>query len=88
VTRNRYSIALFLATERRRLVEKQIVQITYWLGLASSLLALVWKGLEALGVAPEAIGTFKYMTFYKGGLLFLLISMATAVCAWVKSLKA
>ena len=69
-------------------MEKQIVQVSYWLGLASSLLALVWKGLEALRVAPEMIGSFKYMTFYKGGLLLLLISMATAGCAWVKSPKA
>ena len=69
-------------------MEKQIVKVSYWLGLASSLLALVWKGLEALRVAPEMIGNFKYMTFYKGGLLFLLISMATAGCAWVKSPKA
>jgi hypothetical protein len=68
-------------------MEKQIVQVSYWLGLASSLLALVWKGLDALNVAPGAFGSFKYMSFYKGGLLFLLISIATAGCAWLKSQK-
>ncbi len=68
-------------------MEKQIVQISYWVGLVSSLLALVWKGLEAVNVVPEAIGNFKYMTFYKGGLLFLLISIATPLCAGVKNQK-
>jgi len=69
-------------------MEKQIVQLSYWLGLASSVLALAWKGLETLHAVPEAFGSFKYMTFYKGGLLFLLISIATAGCAWLKSQKA
>jgi hypothetical protein len=69
-------------------MERLIVRLSYWLGFAASLLALVWKGLEALNVAPEAIGNFKYMTFYKGGLLLLLISIATAGCAWVKGQKA
>jgi hypothetical protein len=69
-------------------MEKLIVQGSYWLGLVSSLLAVVWKGLESLRVAPEAFGSFKYMTFYKGGLLFLLIAIAAAGCAWVKSQKA
>ncbi len=69
-------------------MEKQIVQVSYWLGLASSLIAVAWKGLVALHAAPEAIGGLKYMTFYKGGLLFLLISIAAAGCAWLKSQKA
>jgi hypothetical protein len=69
-------------------MEKQIVQVSYWLGLASSLLALIWKGLEALHVAPEGFGSIKYMTLYKGGALLLLISIATAGLAWLKSQKA
>ncbi len=69
-------------------MEKQIAQGSYWLGLVSSLLAVVWKGLEALHVAPGGFGTLRYMTLYKGGLLFLLIALATAGCAWVKSQKA
>ena len=69
-------------------MEKQIVQVSYWLGLASSLIAVVWKGLEALHAAPSGFGSVNYMTIYKGGLLFLLISIATAGCAWLKSQKA
>jgi len=69
-------------------MEKQIVQVSYWLGLASSLLAVAWKGLETLNAAPEGFGSLKYMTLYKGALLFLLISIASSGCAWLKSQKA
>ena len=69
-------------------MEKIVLRVNYWLGLVLSLLAMVWKGLEALHAAPEGLGNIKYMTLYKGGLLFLLISIATAGCAWLKSSKA
>jgi len=69
-------------------MEKQIVQVTYWLGLVASLLAVAWKGLEALHAAPDSFGNITYMSVYKGGALFLLLSLATAGCAWVKGQKA
>ena len=69
-------------------MEKQIAQASYWLGFVSSVLAVVWKGLEALHVAPESIANLKYMTLYKGGLLFLVLAIASSICAWAKSQKA
>ena len=69
-------------------MEKQIVQVSYWLGLVSSLLAVAWKGLEALHAAPGGLGSISYMSFYKGGALLLLLSLATAGCAWLKGQKA
>ncbi len=69
-------------------MEKSIAQGSYWLGVASSVLAVVWKGLEAVHVLPESLGNFKYMTLYKGGLLFLMIAIASSLCAWAKSQKA
>ena len=69
-------------------MEKQIVQVSYWLGLASSLIAVGWKVLVALHVSPDGFRSVTYMSFYKGGLLVLLISIATAGCAWLKSQKA
>jgi hypothetical protein len=69
-------------------MEKQILQWSYWLGLAISLLAMVWKGLATLGVMPEGFGSLLYSSLYKGGVLFLLISLATAMAAWLKGQKA
>ena len=65
-------------------MEKHIIQASYWLGLACSLVALVWRGLEFLKVLPESYGTLMYSTVYKGGLLFLVIAIATASCAATK----
>ena len=69
-------------------MEKPIAQGSYWLGVASSVLALAWKGLQAVHVLPESLGNFKYMTLYKGGLLFLMIAIASSACAWLKNQKA
>ena len=62
-------------------MEKHILQGTYWLGLACSALAILWKVLEVFKVVHGGIGSLSYMTLYKGGLLFLVISLATATCA-------
>ena len=68
-------------------MEKHIAQWSYWLGLASSLLAMIWKGLEVLNVMPGDFGTLRYMTLYKGGLLFLVIAVATSSFVAAKSQK-
>lgn len=68
-------------------MERQIAQVNYWLGLISSVLAIVWKALESVHVLPETLGSFKYMTLYKGGLLFLVIAVASCACAWAKNQK-
>jgi hypothetical protein len=78
--------------ERRALVEKQIVTVSYWLGLVSSLIALALRALNIFGIlSPEVIQqgkTLWYMSFYKGALLFFLIAIATASYASVRGGKA
>jgi uncharacterized membrane protein len=69
-------------------MEKHIAQWSYLLGLACSLLAMVWKGLEFLNVMPGGFGALTYMTLYKGGLLFLVIAVATSGYVAAKSPKA
>lgn len=69
-------------------MEKHIAQWSYWLGLVCSLLAIVWKGLEFLKVMPEAFGSLRYMSLYKGGLLFLVIAVATSGYVAAKGQKA
>lgn len=63
-------------------MEKQIVTVTYWLGLLSSLITLALRALNVFGIlAPTVVQqgkTLWYMSFFKGALLFFLISIATA----------
>jgi hypothetical protein len=67
-------------------VEKNIVKWSYWLGMASAVIALVLRAFNIFGIwLPAAITqgrTLWYMSFYKGALLFLLIAIATANQTW------
>ena len=67
-------------------MEKQIVTYTYWLGLAATLVALIWRGLVIAGL-PEKVLGLNYMTAYKGALLFFVTAVATTSYAWLKSQK-
>jgi hypothetical protein len=73
-------------------MEKHILTWSYWLGLASTVIALVLRLLNALGLlVPQVVKqgqTIWYMSFYKGALLFLLIAVATASCTWARSQRA
>lgn len=70
-------------------MEKHLVTWSYWLGIACFAVALLWKAWSAFGMAlPKSmvIGqTVSYMSFYKGGLLFLLVTIATANRTWFNS---
>ena len=73
-------------------MEKHIVGWSYWLGLASTVIALVLRLLYALKVlvpqkvpvGPSSIG---YMSFYRGALLFFLIAIAAASYTWIRNQK-
>jgi hypothetical protein len=72
-------------------VEKQIVTVSYWLGLLSTLLALALRLLNMLGILTTRVvaqgRTLWYMSFYKGALLFFVIAIATASYASVRGEK-
>lgn len=63
-------------------MKKQILKVSYWLGLLSSLICLGLRVLNIFGiVSPTMVQqgkTLWYMSFYKGALLFFLIAIATA----------
>jgi hypothetical protein len=69
-------------------VEKHIVTWAYWLGLASTAIALVLRSLAASGVLTGVVvnrgQTIGYLSFYRGALLFFLIAIATASYTWVR----
>jgi hypothetical protein len=70
-------------------VEKHIVTWSYWLALASAVMALLMRALNAFGMwLPPATArpgqTIFYMSFYKGALLFFLIAIGTASYTWIR----
>jgi hypothetical protein len=72
-------------------MEKQIVTVSYWLGLLSTLIALGLRSLNAFGILTPTVvkqgQTLWYMSFYKGALLFFVIAIATASYASVRGEK-
>ena len=64
-------------------MKKHIDTWSYWLGLASAVIALAMRTFNAFGVwLPGTVMqgiTIWYMSFYKGALLFLLINIATVI---------
>lgn len=73
-------------------MEKQIVIGSYWLGIASTVIALVMRTLNAFGMllppaTAKAGETIWYMSFYKGALLFFLVAIATSGYAAVRGNK-
>jgi hypothetical protein len=73
-------------------VEKHIVTVSYWIGLASTAIALLLRTLNAFGMflppaTAKAGETIWYMSFYKGALLFFLAAIATSGYAAVRGQK-
>ena len=71
-------------------MKKHVNMWSYWLGLASAVVALVMRAFNAFGVwLPGAVVqgvTVWYMSFYKAALLFLLINIATTLDRWCRAL--
>lgn len=72
-------------------MERNIVHWSYWLGIASLVIALLWRGFNAFGVwIPTTItpgNTVYYMSFYKASLLFFVAAIASANYASFNSHK-
>ena len=64
-------------------MEKRIAIWSYWLGVLSTVLTIALRGLAAVGVFPilvPASGAFvSYDTFLRGGVLLLVLSMASSL---------
>jgi hypothetical protein len=64
-------------------MERQILQWSYWLGLACLIIAFVWRVVNEFGLA---LGKSIFpSTFYKGSLLLLVAAIASASYAGFKS---
>lgn len=66
-------------------MEKHILTWSYWLGLVCTVIALVLRIWTALGLSLKQGQNIWNMSFYKGALLFFLITVATASYSWARS---
>ena len=66
-------------------MEKQIGIFSYWLGLLCALVAIIWRGLIAVGLKlPEKVGSVWYESVLKLAALLLLMAVASAAHGWLK----
>jgi len=69
-------------------MEKQLFGLGYWLGLISTVLAIIFRLLASVKVFPLHMGmpggnSLSYQTFLHGAALFFLL----AIASWCKSPK-
>ena len=82
--------AITTLAEGRWGMEKQLTIAAYWIGIASTVVALITRALATLGmlVFPAMGGTpISYRTFLEGAELFFLMAIAGSALIWVKSNK-
>ena len=73
-------------------MEKQLSMAAYWIGMISTLVAVIMRGLAAIGVFAFPYVTnptggkipLSYRTFLEGGILFFTMAIASSVIGWVK----
>jgi hypothetical protein len=70
-------------------MEKHIFRWSYWLGIVSLVIAVVWRALNGLGLGSASLlirGESVYsMSFYKASLLLFVAAIASANYARFKS---
>jgi hypothetical protein len=73
-------------------LEKQLATTAYWIGILSTVLALIMRGLAVIGMFAfsPTVGRnpISYKTFLDGALLFFVMAIASAGIAWIKERKA
>jgi hypothetical protein len=77
-------------------LEKKLARAAYWIGIVSTALALILRGLAVLGVfvfpttpaAAAGKNPISYRTFLEGAVLFFVMAIASAVIAWAKAQRA
>jgi hypothetical protein len=64
-------------------MEKHISVWSYWLGLVCVVLTILLRGLACFGIYPNLVpaagASVSYYTFLRGGILLLLLSIASGL---------
>ena len=70
-------------------MEKQLSSIAYWIGVLSTIIALITRLLAAIGVFvfPVTAGKIpiSYRSFLDSAILFFLMAIASSVAMWAKA---
>ncbi len=69
-------------------MEKQLSAIGYWLGVISTVLALIFRALSAMNISPPHLAApggnaLSYLSFLHGAALFFLL----AIASWCRTAK-
>ena len=70
-------------------MEKQLSTVAYWIGVISTVLALITRVLAVMGVFALPVPTLgrnpiSYRSFLDGAMLFFVMAIASSVAMWVK----
>ncbi|MFZ0277071.1 MAG: hypothetical protein WA254_22310 [Candidatus Sulfotelmatobacter sp.] len=73
-------------------MEKQLCTAAYWLGIVSTVVAIITRALAMIGiwVLPAATSRkipLSYKSFLDGAMLFFVMAIASSVAMWVKQQK-
>jgi len=71
-------------------MEKLIARLTYWLGIACLVIAVVWRIVNVFRSwqsSAATAGPVGHLAFMHGSILFLVATIATACYVWLNSQK-
>jgi hypothetical protein len=73
-------------------MEKQLGNAAYWVGILSTVIALVTRLLAAAGVFLFPVSSagkipISYKSFLDGAMLFFVMAIASSAAVWAKSQK-
>ena len=79
------------STKGRMNMEKQLSTVAYWIGIISTVLALITRLLAVFGVFVSTSASGKipitYRSFLDGAILFFMMAIASSIAMWVKAQK-
>jgi len=77
--------------KRRMNMEKRLCNAAYWIGVISTVVALITRGLAIVGIFVPAMSSGKmplsYRSFLDGAMLFFVMAIASSVTLWAKAQK-
>ena len=73
-------------------IEKQLCSAAYWIGVISTILALITRAFAMIGVFVFPVASsgkvpISYRSFLDGAMLFFVMAIASSVALWAKTQK-